>query len=386
MESKTQHTPTLTKKPVILQVLPSLKSGGVERGTIEIAEALKLRDYTPLVASAGGAMVNQLKRRDIEHITLPLATKNPWGIARNIRKLEEIIRDRKVDIVHARSRAPAWSSYLACKKTDCAFVTTFHGVYSLGGKLKQKYNAVMTKGHRVIAASQFIYDHILQHYDMDEDRLRLIARGVDTQAFSIQSITPSRTIELAKKLGVNHRQPLILLPGRLTDWKGHEVLIEALSLVKNDHYQCLLVGDDKHHHHYKKRLLDKIKHTSIKGSIAIRRHVSDMPALYGLASIVVSASTRPEAFGRVAIEAQSMERLVIATNHGGSTETIIDGKTGWLVEPDNPKALADALEEALHFNEVQRHKMTKAAAKHMDEHFTLQQMIDKTLAVYDELV
>lgn len=374
------------KKPVILQVLPELKSGGVERGTVEIAKACVDGGYGSLVASAGGHMVQQLVSVGATHITLPLASKNPLVIAVNIKRLAKIIKDNQVDIVHARSRAPAWSAYKAAQKTGCKFVTTFHGVYSFKNRLKLWYNSVMAKGDRVIAASQFIFDHVLEHYEIPKRKLRLVPRGVDMALFDVANVPSTRMAQMARKLKVEHDSPIILLPGRLTQWKGHEFLLDALALIPHQKYQCLLVGDDKHHRKYRERLNKKIKKRGLAGTVRILGNVQDMPAVYSLADIVVSASLRPEAFGRVAIEAQAMGRLVIATNHGGSCETIIPEKTGWLVTPGDVPALAAAIEKALAMTQRQRKTMANRASKHIRTNFSLQQMVDKTLDVYRELL
>ena len=374
------------KKPVILQLLPELKSGGVERGTVEIVKACVQNGYNVLVVSEGGAMVRQVLAAGGEHIAMPVASKNPLTMVRNAKRLAALIKERQVKVVHARSRAPAWSGFWACQKTGCRFMTTFHGVYSFQGKLKRAYNVVMTKGECVIAASQFIYDHVVTHYDVQKERLHLIPRGVDMDYFDRKTIREGRMRYMFETLNLQKGKPVILLPGRLTEWKGHEYLLDALAYLSKDSFQCVLLGDDKHHAGYRTRLQKKIQALELDDVVHIVQNVSDMPAVYSLVDIVVSASLRPEAFGRVAIEAQAMECLVVATNHGGSCETVIPEKTGWLVETDDADAFAGMLKQALDLDKDKRNKMVQAARENVQNNFSLTQMTDKTLDVYSDVL
>jgi len=375
----------MKKKPVILQVLPALISGGVERGVVDIAQAIKEAGFTSLVASAGGAMVSQLNAANITHIPLPLATKNPVGMIWNRQRLMRLIRECQVDIVHARSRAPAWSSYWAAQKTGVHFVTTWHGTYSLGGKYKQHYNSIMGRGERVIAVSEFIKKHILEHYQVDAARIRVIPRGVDVEAFSSAGVTHERIAQIGRKLRIEHDCPLILLPGRLTEWKGHLFLLDALRTMTDVPFLCLLVGKaDKKHESYRKRIEEAIFHYGLSQRVRLIDHVSDMPSLYYLADVVVSASLRPEAFGRVIPEAQAMGKLVMGTAHGGACETIIHEKTGFLVEPGNVEQCASVLRRMLALSAMGRTKVTDAAQMHVREHFSLRKMQESTLEVYRE--
>lgn len=377
----------MKKKPVILQVVPALVSGGVERGVIDIAHAIKEAGFTSLVASSGGSMVSQLTAANIIHITLPLATKNPLGLLWNRYRLMRVIRQFEVDIVHARSRAPAWSAYWAAKKMGVHFVTTWHGTYSLGGKYKQRYNSIMGKGERVIAVSEFIKAHILEHYDVDPKRIAVIPRGVDVDAFSPTKVTTERAAQLGRKLRIEHDRPVILLPGRLTEWKGHLFLLDALRTMTDVPFLCLLVGKaDKKHESYRKRIEEAIRSYGLIQHVRLIDHVSDMPALYYLADIVVSASLRPEAFGRVIPEAQAMGKLVVGTAHGGACETILDHKTGFLVTPGNVEQCARVLCQMLMLPASERTKMVGEAQAHVGKYFSLKGMQEKTLAVYREVI
>ncbi len=374
------------KKPVILQVLPELKSGGVERGTVEIARGLHDNEFEALVASEGGHMVNQVSTAGGKHFILPLASKNPFVMFRNISKLAKIINEYDVDIVHARSRAPAWSAYFAAKKTGCHFITTFHGVYSLGGYFKKLYNSSMIRGEKVIAISEFIKQHIIANYKINEKNIVVIHRGVDLSQFDRDNLPDRRIVQKASKLQIELDKPIIMLPGRITRWKGHEFLLDALALIPKDAYLCLFVGDTDKHMQYVRKLQDKIAELELTENIRIINNVGDMPALYSLADIVVSASIRPEAFGRVAAEAQAMERLVVATNHGGACETIMDGKTGWLIEPGNVEVLAKTILKLLKLSDKQRKTITNRAKKHIKDKFSLESMTTQTLAVYRNIM
>lgn len=374
-------------KITVLQVLPSLESGGVERGTVEMVKAMVKAGIRPIVASAGGVLVKQITSAGGEHIKLPLNEKNPIKIWANSKKLEKIIKESGVDIVHARSRAPAWSAYMACKNTGCKFVTTFHGAYSSGSKLKKLYNSVMIRSNKVIAVSEFIKNHILDTYQQAEaDKITVVHRGVDINQFDIDKLQKNRIIELDRKLQIDHNKPVIMMPGRITRWKGHEFLLDALSTIAKEKYFCIFVGDDKNHAAYKKRLIEKIKRFGLTNNVRFISHVADMPAMYSMADIVVSSSIRPEAFGRVAIEAQAMERLVIATKHGGSEETIVNEKTGWLVEPGNVMELKATIENALDLTPQKRKSITAEAKKHIFENFSTDKMTGDTIKIYKEIL
>lgn len=372
--------------PTLLQILPSLHSGGVERGTIEIARAAVKAGFRSLVASSGGPMVGQLVHCGATHITLPLSSKNPLTIALNIGRLQEVIKEYQVDIVHARSRAPAWSAYFASKKAGCHFVTTFHGIYKVSNSLKRAYNSVMLKGEKVIAISEFTAGHIREKYHFDSGNMVIIPRGADLHYFSPDKMLQHRMIQLLGKYHLPEDLPILLLPGRLTRWKGQSFLLEALRLLPRGSCYCLLVGDDKGHRDYRVELENKVRMYGLEGEVRIISHIQDIAAAYMLSDVVLSTSLEPEAFGRVAIEAQAMGKPVIATAIGGSCETVIPGKTGWLVEPYDTEALAQAITEAISLPIEQKKQMGETARAHVAAHFSLEQMCDKTIAVYRELL
>ena len=371
----------------VLQVLPALgTSGGVERGTIEIARAIVASGGRAIVASAGGARQYELDRVGAEHVTLPLDTKAPFKMYKNIGRLADLIRRENVDIVHARSRAPAWSAFYAAKRTKRPFVTTFHGTYGRANPLKRFYNSVMTRGERVIAISAFIAGHVRQFYGVPNERIRTIHRGVDITRFNAANVTAQRVIQLANAWRLTEGYPVIMLPGRLTRWKGQTIFIEAIAKLQRHDIRCLLVGGDQGRLDYRAELEALIERYNLGSVVRLVDNCSDMPAAYMLTDVVVSASTDPEAFGRVIIEAQALGRPIVATDHGGARETVIPDVTGWLVPPGDADALAEALDKALSLDEQARAALAKTAVDHVHKNFTTETMCAKTLAVYDEIL
>jgi len=371
----------------ILQVLPALGgSGGVERGTVEVAGCISKNNWRSLVTSNGGERVYQLQRAGAEHFKLPLHSKNPFVMYANIGRLVKLMREQGVTLVHARSRAPAWSAYYACKRLNIPFITTFHGTYGAEGGLKRSYNAVMTKGVRVIAISAFIAGHLKQIYGVAGDKIRIIHRGVDLDSFDQSKISAERVVKLSTDWRLEDGYPVVMLPGRLTRWKGQAVFIEAVALLGRKDIRCVLVGSDQGRSAYRKELERLIDEHDLGGVVRIFDHCSDMPTAYMLADVVVSASTDPEAFGRVVVEAQSLGRLVVAPNHGGACETIKPGKTGWLVSPGDKDALADALGEALSLDEKTRQAYAARSLKSVRKNFSKATMCAKILDVYKEVL
>jgi glycosyltransferase involved in cell wall biosynthesis len=373
-------------KPGVLQVLPSLISGGVERGTIEIANHLVANNFRSYVASAGGVMLAGVYHGGSKHFLLPLASKNPITILKNAKSLCELIVDNEIDIIHARSRAPAWSAYFAAKMAKKKFITTFHGIYNINNFLKKYYNSIMTKGEKVIAVSNFTANHIIENYEINHDKIKIIHRGVNMDYFNPENVSQERVIQIANKLHVQVDRPIIILPGRLTRWKGHKFLLESLKLLTPGSFYCLIVGDDKAHNSYRKELENIIKTSNLSKDVAIIGNVTDMAALYMLADIIISASIEPEAFGRVVAEAQAMGRSVIATNIGGACETIIDGKTGWLVEPCDAEQLASTIKHVLNVSLEERKNRANTLRQHIIDNFSENAMCSKTLELYHSLL
>ena len=376
----------IVRPPVVLQVLPALETGGVERGTVEIAAALSAAGARPVVVSVGGLLVRDVERAGRRHITLPVDSKNPATIYRNVTRLAQVIQECGADIIHARSRAPAWSALGAARQTGCAFLTTFHGTYGAGNRVKRSYNSVMTRGELIIAISNFIAGHMYQVYAVDPARIRVVPRGVDLEVFDPAHVSAERVIQLSRAWRLPDDVPVVMLPGRLTRWKGQLVLIEALAKLGRGDVRCVLVGSDQGRHAYRRELEETARRLGVAAQVQIAGHCRDMAAAYMLSDVVVSASTDPEAFGRVAAEAQAMGRPVIATDHGGARETVLPDRTGWLVRPGDSDALAAALETALSLDEAARGRIAGAAMQFIRETFSLARMRTATLSVYDELM
>lgn len=376
------------QEPVVLQVLPELEMGGVELGTVEIASALQEHGIKNFVASQGGRLTRELAKLKIKHLTLPLKTKNIFKMRKNADALAEFIKKNGINIVHARSRAPAWSAYWAAKKAGVHFMTTFHGTYGLGPwGIKKFYNKIMTYGERVIVISNHIKNHILCNYKKtDPARLRLIHRCVNPEKFDPAKVSQERIIKAVKEYNIPEDRPVLTLIGRITRWKGQHVLVEALSKMKHTNCYCVIAGDEQGRVNYVDEIKTLAKKLKVENRIGFYGKVLDPQALMQVSTVVLSTAIEPEAFGRISIEGQAMGKIVVASNIGGSLDTVEDGVTGKLYESSSPQALADALDWALSLSESEKEKIIKAAAKNVKDNFTKQIMCDKTIAVYRELV
>jgi glycosyltransferase involved in cell wall biosynthesis len=369
----------------VLQVLPHLNSGGLVSGAVEISEALQKTGMNSFVASAGGRREREITKAGGKVINFSLGSKNPIIMLLNVYKLSRIIKKYKINIIHARSRAPAWSAYFAAKKMGIPFVTTFHGTYSIQNKLKKKYNSIMVKSDRVIAISRFINNHILSNYNIDKDKIVTIHRGINIERFNYLKVADERLISLLNIFNIPEDSFVVLLPGRITRWKGHILLIEAIFKLQRSDIICLFVGDSQGRNKYYaelEKILDKFK---LKNNFRIIPNQSDMATIYKLADVVVSSSLDPEAFGRVIVESQAMGRPTISANHGGGSEIIIDGLTGWLFKPGDADDLSDKINKALSLNKDNRDKLAINAIKRAKLNFNNETMCAKTLQVYAEL-
>ena len=373
--------------PTVLQVLPRLQGGGgVERGTLDISRALAGAGWRSIIVSEDEADRAAAAEAGARHAALPVARRNPLGAPSALRRLASLIAEEEVDLVHARSRWPAWPACYAAKRTGRPFVTTFHGFYSTDWPGKRRYNAIMTRGDRVIAVSAFIARHIAETYAVEPGRIRTIPRGVDLSAFDPTRVKDERIAALRAAWQVPEGRPVLMLPARLTARKGHLALLDALARVETN-VCCVLVGDsDRGHVGYRARIKQRIEALGTAHTVLLPGPCHDMPAAYMLADLVVSPSLRPEAFGRVPAEAQAMGRPVIAFAHGGALETVRDGETGWLVPPGDTGALADAIREALRASPAERGRMAAAGQDHVRRNFTLDGMCSATLDVYGELL
>ncbi len=366
----------MSRPPAILQVLPALDAGGVERGTLEIAEAIARAGFRPLVASAGGRLAAALGEA---HRTLPLATKNPLAMRRNAAALAALAREEGVVLIHARSRAPAWSALWAARRGGLPFVTTYHAAYNEGFPGKRLYNSVMARGDRVIAISRFVAEHLMARHGTDPGRVRVILRGVDPARFDPAAVPPERVAALRDSWQVPEGAPVLLLPARLTRWKGGLVVLEALARLPGA--VAVLIGDGRPA--FVAELRARAAALGLGGRLRLPGHVADMPAALLAADLVIHASVEAEGFGRSVIEAQAMARPVIASDLGGPRETVRHGETGWLVPPGDPAALAEAARAALALPPAARAALGAAARAGVP---TLRAMQDATLAVYGEVL
>jgi len=304
----------------------------------------------------------------------------------NIDRIGQIVQQRGVDIVHARSRAPAWSALFAARRAGVRFVTTFHGTYNIGNPAKRWYNSVMARGDRIIVASQFIAEHVTREYAATPALIRHIPRGIDLDRFDPAKVSAPRLATLAKEWRIADGVPVVMLPGRLTRWKGQAVLIDAIAQRGRKDLRCLLVGSDQGRGAYRRELEQRIAQHGLETVVHIIDQCNDMPAAYKLADLVVSASTDPEAFGRVSVEAQAMGKPVVATDHGGSRETVLDGETGWLIQPGNVRQLAQAIDAGLGLDTAARAAIASRAMQFVRETFPKQLMCARTLDVYREVL
>jgi len=376
----------MTRPYRVLQLIPSMQAGGAERSCIDVTAALTAAGNEAYIATAGGRWCGELVRGNGKVIQLPLMSKNPLVMWRNSKKIAQIIREHNIDIVHARSRAPAWSGYWAARKTGAHFMTTFHAAYKFSSNWKKRYNSVMAKGERVIAISQYIAQHIIDHYPVDINKIRVIYRGTPMERFHPNMIHPERLIKLAKEWQVPEDKNLILMPSRLTRIKGHHVLIEALALLKRKDFFCVICDASPDKDHYQQELLELIDRHGLQENIRLVGFCADVPAAMRLAQLVVAPSLVPEGFGRVPVEAQAAGTPVVASAIGGHKEIIIDGETGWLVPPDDAPAMAEAINKALSLTDIERAEMATKAMAFVAEHFGREQMTSQTLAVYEEIL
>jgi glycosyltransferase involved in cell wall biosynthesis len=370
--------------PAVLQVLPALISGGVERGTVEIVQALVGAGFRALVASAGGPLAAEVESAGGRHFTLPLDRKSPAALLSNAAALRRLARAEGVRIIHARSRFPAWSALMAARSSGAAFVTTYHGTYNEGFPGKRLYNSVMARGNRVIAISEHIAAVVQERYGVGQDRLRTIPRGVDPARFDPDGVLEERVEALRRAWSLPQGHLVILLPARLTRWKGQGVLLRAVSMLPEPRPVIVLAGDSQGRDAYRAEL--EAESAQVGGTVRIPGPVSDMPAALMLADLVIHASTDAEAFGRTVVEAQAMRRLVIASDLGGPRETVEDGVTGWRVPPGDAPALAAAIARALSLPAATRDAMGQAARDAVIARYTTRAMQDATLDVYRELL
>lgn len=377
----------MTKSLKVVQIVPEMQSGGVERGTVDLAVYLKQHGNIPYVISNGGAMVKELQAHDVQHIKLPVHTKNPLKMLINSWKLYKLFQKKQFDIIHVRSRAPAWSVFLACKLARKAFVTTFHAPYSVTHPIKRFYNSVMLKSDLVIAISKFIAKHIETRYHFRSDKIVIIPRWVDLSKFNLEDISEKEVENFKEKyFGSNLKKgtKLILLPSRYAKWKGHMFLLKALSYLKNKDWVCACVGKlSENNHDYYLDLESRVKELGLDKKVRFFTEAeSNIQALYCATDIVVSTSQEPEGFGRTIIEAQAMGKLIVSTSIGTPVEIIVDKKNGFLAPAHDPATFAEVLDKVLNLSEEKIQEITKQAIKNVNEHYSLEKMCGLTVKSY----
>jgi len=378
----------------VLQVVPRLDTGGAERTTYEIASAICEAGGRALVATAGGRLAAGVEQAGGEIIPMPVHSKNPAQIFANAGRLARLIRKRGVDIVHARSRAPAWSALLATRRVGAPFVTTWHGAHGATGPLKRWYNSALVRSDRVIANSRFTADAIMAVYALERERLRIIPRGADLDDFDPARVSQERVNQLAADWAVAVEKPAfrVLLPARLTPWKGHEVAIEAAARLKTlsetgkgRDLTLVFCGGAQGQPEYFERLRAMINERGVGHMVHLVGDCADMPAAFAWADMVIVPSTRPEAFGRVAVEAGAMGKPVAAAAHGGALETVVDGETGVLVKPGDAAALASSIDRVRAMSADDREAMGEKARARAVSIYSAAAMCEATLRVYEEL-
>jgi len=383
----------MTTKINVLQVIPKLGYGGAETGCYDIAHYLAEQDCGSFIATSGGDLLKFVKKNKVGIFKIPVHSKNPIIIMLNTLFLLVLIILKKINIVHARSRAPAWSCYFACLLTNTVFVTTFHGTYNFKNKFKKYYNSIMLRSKLTIAGSNFIFGHINENYNEylnKKKKLRVIFRGINVDYFSQKNISILKQEKLKREWDLKPDKFTILLPGRLTAWKGQGKLIEALNILVEDYnvteFQAIFLGSDQGRKVYSKKLLSLVERYSLTKKIKFINHCKEMPLAYSLADVVVSASIEPEAFGRVAVESQSMGKPIIASNIGGSKETILNKKSGFLYKHDDPRELAKSLNTVIQLSQEELKLIGNEGRKNVTKKFDVEVMCDSNLREYKKLL
>lgn len=377
---------TTEPKLKILQVTAALNEGGVERGTLEMAAFTAAHGAESHVASNGGKLLPELEKCGAKHYLLPLAKRNLWSVLWSAMKLANIIRENNIDLVHARSRAPAWAAFIACRLTNTKFITTFHGTHKIQNRFKRLYNSVMVRGVRVIAISEFIRQHIMDNYQVASERIDVAPRGVDPEIFNPELFTQQDNDDLRRTLGIKTDELVISLPGRLTRWKGQTVFLRALGEIKDIPWRALLIGGAGNKRAYEDELKKLAVALGIENRVKILGSQRDIARYYAVSNLVVSASTEPEAFGRVAIEAQAMATPIVSSAHGGSLETVKDGVTGWLYAPQSAADLAEKLRMALELELTELNSIGQLGNSWVSEKYTTLQMCRKEWMSYSEVL
>ncbi len=377
----------------VLQVIPKLGYGGAETGCYDLAHYLHENNCTSFIATSGGDLIKFIDKKKVKLFRLPVHSKNPLIIIFNTFALVFIILVNGISIVHARSRAPAWSCFLATKITRKKFVTTFHGTYNFNNSIKKFYNSIMVRSNLIIAGSNFIFSHINKNYSKylgAKKKLLVIFRGINVDYFDPSTTTETQEKQLLIDWQIDKSKKIILLPGRLTSWKGQESFIEALSLVNKelgyDSFYGVILGSDQGRNVYKKKIIRLVEQHRLTNQLKFIEHCKNMPVAYKISDLIVSASIEPESFGRIAVEAQSMKKPILASDIGGSNETVENGKTGFLFEAGNPVSLSNKIIEILKLDESTLKSMGNEGRKNIIKKFNVEKMCFSTYSEYKKLL
>lgn len=381
------------KNKRILQIIPSMEIGGAERTVLEITAFLKNTNYTSLVLTSGGKLIKDLEKLNIEVVRYPIDKKNPLLIIKNIIKLKKIFIEKNIDLIHVRSRAPAWSAIFAARSLKIPIVTTWHGHVSNSSWFKKKYNSIMHKGNALIANSNYTAENINKIYKIDKDKIDIIPRGVNTENFKASNFSDEEKINIKKEWKVfDQNKIILLLPARLTRWKGHEVVIKAIGLLKKEEFFkniiCLFAGNQKGSERYIQNLKETIASLSLDDKIKLIGQVENMPLAYQASNIILSPSIQPEPFGRIPIEAQASGKIIISSNAGAVKETIRSGQdsTGFKVKPNNSEELAHQIKLVIKMKDEDLQEIKERAILNVKNNFSLETMCKKTLEVYNRLL
>ena len=380
------------KNKRILQIIPNMEIGGAERTVLEITSFLKDTEFSSLVLTSGGKLIGELEKENIEVIKLKIDKKNPYSIIKNFFLFIKIFREKKIDLVHVRSRAPAWSAIFAAKKIGIPVLTTWHGHVSNSSFIKKIYNSIMLKGDAVIANSAYTAERISKIYNIDLNKIDIISRGVNVESFEGSKFSNTEISNMKKIWSVDDNKIIILFPARLTRWKGHLVTIEAINLLKKekffDHVIFLFAGEKAGAENYIKKLNSIITKFKLQENIKLVERIENMPLAYHASDIVLSPSIEPEPFGRIPIEAQAAGKTIIASDHGAVKDTIKNGNnfTGFKVRPNDPQALSIAIKQSIIMDKKDLTKMHERAISNVKNNFSLENMCKKTLEVYKRLL
>ncbi len=383
----------MSSKIKVLQVIPKLGYGGAETGCYDLAHFLAEQDCKSYIVTSGGPLLRFVKKEKVKIFRLPVQSKNPFLMLFNSICLVFIVLVYNINIVHARSRAPAWSCYLSCFLTRRKFVTTFHGTYNFNNILKKFYNSIMVRSNLVIAGSNFIFKHINENYNAylnSKNKLMVIFRGINLEYYNSKNISEIKKKEIKLNLKIIDENQVILLPGRLTSWKGQEYFIEALNILVQDYnhlnFQAIILGSDQGRNVYSKKLQNLVERYNLNKKVQFVEHCKDMPLAYSISNIVTSSSIEPEAFGRVAVEAQAMKKPIIASDIGGSKETILNGKSGFLYKYNDPRDLAKILNSVMELDNEALYSIGNEGRKNVSKKFDVDKMCQTTFTEYNKLL